>query len=402
MRQADQAVVVVVTNTMCRYWLWLAVCFVVWLGQAQLVGATVLPDQRADAMYHSFDGGGVTVTGPSVLVRKNTSTNTSVFYNYYIDHISSASLDVLIGGSPYTEQRTEQSAGIDYVHSRTTMSLAFTNSEEHDYHSNTLNFNLSQDFFGELTTLTMGYTLGNDKVGKRGVPYDLSSIDRQNYRVGLSQIITKNFIMGVNWETITDNATELNNSGVTLNNPYRSYSYCSDPACTGRQYAEEIYPNTHTSNALAINGNYYLAYRAALHGELRFYQDSWGINATTLQVGYTHPVGRWLMDFRTRWYNQSKADFYSDNFAYQGEYTFMGRDKQNATFKDIAVGVSASREFATGGWHWIDKGTMNFSWDHVEYDYSDYRNALVAGPPDTQPLYSFGADIIQVFVSIWY
>lgn len=353
-------------------------------------------------MYHSFEGGGVTVTGPSILVRKNTSTNTSVFYNYYVDHISSASLDVMIGGSPYTEKRTEQSAGIDYLHGRTKTSFSYTNSDENDYHSNTYNFNMSQDFFGDLTTLSMGYTLGNDKVGKRGLSYDLSSIDRQNYRLGLSQIFTKNFIMGVNWETITDDASILNDSGVTLNNPYRSYSYCSTPACTARQYAPEIYPNTHTSNALTISGNYFLAYRAALRGEVKFYQDSWGIDATTYQAGYTQPFGRWLMDFRARWYSQGNADFYSDNFAYQNEYTFMARDKQLATYKDMSVGVSASFEFARSGWHWIDKGTMNFSWDHVEYNYSDYRNALDTGTPDQQPLYSFGADIYQVFVSFWY
>ena len=32
--------------------------------------ADVLPEDRADVMFHRFDGGGVTVEGPSVLVRK--------------------------------------------------------------------------------------------------------------------------------------------------------------------------------------------------------------------------------------------------------------------------------------------------------------------------------------------
>lgn len=393
---------VVVTNLLRKYWLALAICIFAALGPAKFVIATVLPDERADALYHSYDGGGVEVTGPSILVRKNTSTNTSVFYNYYVDHISSASLDVLIGGSPYTEKRTEQSLGIDYVHGKTLMSLSYTNSQENDYLSNTMNFNMSQDFFGDLTTLTMGYTLGNDKVSKRGLSYDLSSIDRQNFRIGISQVITRKLEVAVNWETITDDATELNNSGVTLNNPYRSYSYCSTTACDARSYAPEIYPNTHTSNALAFSGNFYLDYRAAVHALIRFYQDDWGIHATTYQIGYTQPYGRWLFDVRARWYSQNNAYFYSDLFAYQDEYTFMGRDKELADFRDTSIGVSASYEFLTGGWHWVDKGTMNFAWDHVEYNYNDYRNALVNAPPADQPLYSFGANIYQIFVSFWY
>jgi len=377
------------------------------LGLIPAVQATVLPEERADAMYHSYEGGGVTVSGPSILVRKNASTNTSVYYNYYIDRISSASLDVLTGGSPYTEKRTEQSGGIDYLHGKTTTSLSYTTSVENDYKSGTLNFNLSQDFFGDLSTLTLGYTNGKDLVSRRGLSYDLSEISRQNYRVGFSQILSKNFVMGLNWETITDDATELQDntgtySGVTLNNPYRSYSYY-DSSTGQRGFAPEKYPNTHTSNAFAINGSYYLPFRAALHGKVKFYQDSWGVTATTYQVSYTYPLADWIFDFRTRWYSQDKADFYSDMFDYQDQYTFMARDRELSTFQSTGIGVTASWDFAKNGWAWIDKGSLNLSWDHLEFNYKDFRNNLVTGvPPGTEPLYTYGADVYQFFVSIWY
>jgi hypothetical protein len=51
----------------------------------QSVSAGVLPDDRADLMYHSYDGGGVKIDGPSLLVRKQVSDNFSVFGNYYVD-----------------------------------------------------------------------------------------------------------------------------------------------------------------------------------------------------------------------------------------------------------------------------------------------------------------------------
>ncbi|MEJ2362513.1 MAG: DUF3570 domain-containing protein [Gammaproteobacteria bacterium] len=376
-------------------------------GISRLAGATVLPEERADLMYHSFDGGGVTVSGPSLLVRKNASSNTSVYYNYYVDHVSSASLDVLVGGSKYTEKRVEQTGGIDYLHGKTTTSLSYTSSVESDYKSGTLNFNMSQDFFGDLSTLTLGYTLGKDTVaqhihqGTTSLYPDKADVTRQNYRIGLSQILTKNFIMSANWETITDEATQINNSGVTLNNPYRSYSYF-DSTTNSRGFAPEKYPSTHTSNALAISGNYYLAFHAALHGRIKFYQDSWGVSAVTYQLGYTYPIGNWILDFRSRWYTQSKASFYSDMFAYKDQYTFMARDRELAAFDSTGLGITATWNFARNGWGWIDKGSLNMAWDHLQFNYHDFRNSLAGGAAGTEPLYSFGANVYQFYVSVWY
>src|ERR1041384_38653 len=52
--------------------------------------AGVLPDDRADALYHRYQGGGVTIQGPSVLVQKKITDNFAVTGNWYQDYISSA------------------------------------------------------------------------------------------------------------------------------------------------------------------------------------------------------------------------------------------------------------------------------------------------------------------------
>ncbi|MCG8125398.1 MAG: hypothetical protein N0E55_15795, partial [Candidatus Thiodiazotropha taylori] len=94
--------------------------------------ATVLPEDRADVMYHRYDGGGVEVDGPSILVRKSVMDTVSLSANYYVDSISSASVDVVSTASPYTEERTETSLSMDYLHNKTLMSLALTMSDESD------------------------------------------------------------------------------------------------------------------------------------------------------------------------------------------------------------------------------------------------------------------------------
>ena len=76
------------------------------------IGSTgVLPEDRADTLYHLYDGGGVKIDGPSVLVRKGFANKVSVAGQYYVDTISGASVDVVSTASPYTEERTETGVG---------------------------------------------------------------------------------------------------------------------------------------------------------------------------------------------------------------------------------------------------------------------------------------------------
>jgi len=64
---------------------------------AALVGtgahAGVLPDDRADLLYHSYSGGGVSINGFSLMGRKKIGEHVSVLGNLYTDSISGASID---------------------------------------------------------------------------------------------------------------------------------------------------------------------------------------------------------------------------------------------------------------------------------------------------------------------
>src|SRR3954453_9386073 len=95
--------------------------------------AAVLPDDRADVMYHRYDGGGVTIDGPSLLVRKKFAEKYSVAANYYVDMVSSASIDVMPTASPYKEERTQGNIGFDMLQGKTQYSASYTLSDENDY-----------------------------------------------------------------------------------------------------------------------------------------------------------------------------------------------------------------------------------------------------------------------------
>ena len=362
------------------------------------VSAAVLPEDRADIMYHRYDGGGVVIDGPSLLVRKDFANTVSVSGNYYVDNVSSASIDVeTSGASKYTEERTEYSIGADYLYDKAILSAGFTSSDENDYDANTFYFGVSQDFFGDLTTLSMGYSQGSDTVMQNGNDSFEDDVDRQNYRIGISQIATPNLILTLNYEAVTEEGF--------LNNPYRSYRFI-DPLDPNNYISEtEVYPDTRTSDAIAVGARYFLPYRAALNASYRFFTDDWDIDASTYTLAYTHPVGdHWVFDFTYRFYEQESAYFYSDIHQFQSidDKDFRARDKELSEFTTQTLGFGVSYEFNIGSGDLIDKSSINLQYDWIQFDYDNFRDIRESSIPGEEPLYDFDANVIRLFFSIWY
>jgi hypothetical protein len=362
---------------------------------ASVAVAQVLPEDRADILYHSFDGGGVTITGPSILLRKKLINNFSGYANYYVDSISSASIDVLSYASPYEEKRTEVTVGGDYLLGETILSGGFTNSDESDFKAQTAYFGVSQEIFGGLTTIRMGFARDWDEVGMVNDPDFAEDVDRRSYRLGATQVITKNLLLNFDFEGITDEGF--------LNNPYRQVRYLDATEPAGFDWQAEVYPNTRTSSAFSIGGRYFVQSGSAVYGSARIFNDTWGIDAWNAQLGYTFSTRQsWLFDFSYRYYTQQGADFYSDLFDYSDQQNFMARDKELSTFTDHSIRLAISYEIPVASWEFVERGTANFSYDYMFFKYDDFRNVLKGGVAGTEPLYDMSADIFQLYVSFWF
>jgi Protein of unknown function (DUF3570) len=344
--------------------------------------SAVLPEDRTDLMYHYYKGNDdVKVRGPAVLVRKSVGDNVSVSGRYYMDMISAASPDVVSGGSPYKDTREEFSLGVDVLHGNSLVSAFLSTSKEDDYLADTFGLNVSHDLFGGLTTVSLGYSQGHDVVERVDTSFQ-AGIDRYHFRVGLSQVLSKSLLLGLTYEGIAENGY--------LQNPYRS------ALILGASSAER-YPHTRDSQALAIRliKGFPAAGRpvgSSLRTEYRYTQDNWGIQSHTLGFAYQHYFGpRWLGEFRSRYYQQSAASFYSDNFT--TEMAYMARDKELSTFSSQSLGVKFSWSFLKRERY---RMSLNFSHDYIYFDYQDYTNVL------TGQAHSFGANVGQLYLSGWY
>jgi len=366
----------------------------------------VLPEERADLMWHVYDGGDITVQGPSVLVRKNVGENFSFTAGYYEDMISSASIDVKLSASPYKETRNQGSVGVDYLHGKTVYSAGYIYSKEPDYIANTTYYSLSQTMFGDLTTLTLGYRRAWNQVYRDiknadGVlvndPTFHERADQRGYSLGISQILTRNLIANFNYDLLTDQGY--------LANPYRKIRYLSPGVGAGFTLADQIYPATRTSNSFGLQLKYFLPWRAALAGQYRYFHDTWGISASTLEADYTLPAWqRWIIDARLRYYTQTHATFYSDLYPYANYANYMARDRELAQFQSYMVGLGASYQFHVPGVPWVSQSSATVRIDHFFIDYADFRNALLASEygAGNEPLYKLNANIFQFYVSFWF
>ncbi|MDH3576533.1 MAG: DUF3570 domain-containing protein [Gammaproteobacteria bacterium] len=358
----------------------------------------VLPEDRTDILYHLYDGGGVEIDGPSILVRKQVGKSLSVVGNYYVDMVSSASIDVITTASPYTEEREQWSLGIDYLRGNTTMRVGYTSSEESDYDAATYNFSVSQDMFGDLTTLTLSYALGDDIVRKSGDDTFEKNLDKQIYGIGLTQILTKNLIATLNFETMTDEGY--------LNNPYRTVRYfdASDLLGRGYGYEEELYPNTRTSNALGMRARYFLPYRAAVEGEYRYFIDTWDIESHTAALTYIHPWKDFTFTGKFRYHDQTGAHFYSDLFPRSQATNFRGRDKELSPLTSYTFKLKAAYTFLNENqsWGFLKKGSVTASIDMLHIDFHDFSDLTALAPIGDEPLYKLDADVFQIFFSFWY
>ena len=360
--------------------------------------AGVLPDDRADVLYHLYDGGGVTIDGPSVLVRKKAGKSLSFVGNYYVDMISSASIDVITTASPYTEERTQWSLGMDYLRGNTTMRVGYTSSEESDFDAKSYSFSVSQDMFGDLTTLTLSYGFGDDLVRSSVDETFEEPLDRQIYGVGVTQILTKNMIAALNVETVTEEGY--------LNNPYRSVRYLDPLSGSGYSFEPELYPNTRTSTAVGMRLRYFLPYRAAIEGEYRFFTDTWDIDANTAALTYIHPWGNWTFTGKYRWHDQTGAHFYRDIFSRPQQTNFRGRDKELSPLTSHTLGLQAAYEFiqddGTETWGFIKRAKVTASLNMLSIDFHDFSNLSVGAVVGEEPLYQLDADIVQIYFSIFY
>jgi hypothetical protein len=345
---------------------------------AQQANAATLPEDRSEAVYHYYDGGGVKAQGPALLLRKSIADRVSLSAGYYVDAVSNASIDVVTTASPFKETRTAYDLGADWLVRDTLVSAALYSSSEPDYDAKSVSLDAAHEVFGAMTTVSLGFTRSADEVRRAYDPAFQDQAKHWQYRFGLTQILTPRWLASANFEAISD-------AGF-LGSPYRA------ARVFGATVPERV-PRTRSSRAIKLRSLYDFgegAARTALRVEYRYYWDNWDITAHTLELGAARYVlAGWLAEASWRYYAQDKALFYSDNA--QSETLYVSRNRQLGTFKSNAVVAKATYTFG-GSWARFDT-KFTGSLERKQFKFSDFTDVRTGG------LYSHNATVLQLLLS---
>ncbi len=345
---------------------------------ATQAGAIPLPEDKAELIYHVYDGGGVKADGPALLVCKSLLDRVSLSAQYYVDAVTNASIDVVTTASPFKEKRTAWDVSADTVVRDSIISLGYSKSTEPDYVAEALSLDVAHEVFGGMTTVSMGFTRAKDLVGEKTVPGWIDTASHWQYRTGVTQILTPKWLMSANFEVVSD-------SGF-LGSPYRA-------ARVFGATEKERNPRTRSSRAVklrTINDTGALVARSSLRAEYRYFWDTWDIKAHTFEIGAAKYLGEsFLLDVSLRTYSQSKALFYSDNAEVVNQ--FNSRNRQLSTFK--TTGLAAKLTWTPPPWRagWDTKLTGVL--ERKQFRFADFTDLRTGG------LYSYNANIVQVYLS---
>ena len=115
-----------------------------------------------------------------------------------------------------------------------------------------------------MTTVSLGFTRGDDKVGKKDSPEFSDTAQHWQYRLGVTQILTPRWIMSANVEALSDDGY--------LGSPYRA-------ARVFGAAVPERNPRTRSARAVKLRVIGDLGSRDAMHADYRYFWDTWDIKA---------------------------------------------------------------------------------------------------------------------------
>jgi hypothetical protein len=327
--------------------------------------------------YRSSDG--LMINSPAVNTRLDLDSRTQASLDYSLDAVSAASfnyaqskthrsdparapgtcyrchqgVDALSGATRnYGETRQQLDFGVRRRLGESDTNASYTRSQENDYLSETLSLGSSWNFFQRNTTLT----LSGVHMADVSTPTWAKDFSRSLYTNGVDVGLTQVF-------------SASNEGRVTLSYA-DAQGYLADPYAFIQVGTQDLpVPARHPEERQRVDAalilKQALPWDAAVEADYRYYQDSWSVQAHTIELAWSQQLGHWLLEPSWRYYTQTQAYFFK-NFYTQVE-PLMTRDLKLAAFNTQMLGLELRGELAEGY-------TLSLRYTHYQrFDSLDYR-----------------------------
>lgn len=324
-----------------------------WLvaGLSALAARDVLAQSSIDArfLFYKESGGRTQVLDPMVLLHQDFGASAGqVDLLVGFDAISGASPS---GGYPTADVTTSASGKlvndgsipqVQYQDQRKSASLSyarkfgahlpsvdFSYAKENDYTARSYGFSDSWILSEGRATLHFGASLARDVVAP--VTNDL--------RLSKS---TNGFSLGLTWIVDEKNLFDVSASVMEL------YGYLDDPykivpvgPVGTAESLPDHRPDTRSRRALVLKYGHHFEWDAAVKATYRYYNDSWSLQAHTLEVTYDHRLSpAWIVSPQIRIYTQTGASFYGSLIS--SPRTYRSADYRLSPLYSVLGGLTLS------------------------------------------------------------
>jgi hypothetical protein len=259
--------------------------------------------------------------------------------------------------SEMEDHRKAWNADLARQFSRVNVSVGVANSRESDYVSTGWSLNTLTDFNQKNTTLLAGVAGTSDLV-------------KTFFQAPYANKWTNDVILGVTQlldplTTVTFNVSGSRATGF-LADPYKLVQKNIQvlPGIFLLSTFGENRPDERNKwTAFASVNRAFPELQGALEGSYRFYHDTFGTDANTLDVSWLQKIGnRFVLTPHFRFYQQTAADFYYYNLDQAGITPFAGRPRSQGPFYSSDYRLSAFDSYTyglTGTWTMTDHVQLN-------------------------------------------
>jgi hypothetical protein len=353
----------------------------------------------------------MTVLVPQVDADVGLGDTLSVQASWTADVVSGASVAVVdapaedidaITSATVSDTRHVFGGGFRLKGERTTLGAAYRYGFENDYRSHAFDVSASTELFERNTTLEITYARAFDSIcdgpdaaeavmktrldSSEGCFSDdpmrtEKDLSVQTFQGSWTQAWTPIFNMQA---TLTAQVLE----GLQIN-PYRA-------VVIGNVAAQEYHPEDRARYAVGISGHFWIEpLSGVLSARVRGYRDTWDILSGTGELAYEQTLGGGLrVRARGRYYSQSGAVFYSDDYVLMPRGQYFTGDRELSPMSSLMLGgrlswsVPADDEGAVLGF--LDGLDLTLKGDVLQSYFDEFHYDQADVPNDTALIFSLG------------
>ncbi|GAB6041404.1 DUF3570 domain-containing protein [Endothiovibrio diazotrophicus] len=297
-------------------------------GAGEATDHTEMAFKYLDYIDYQKDQDRIHVRAPMAWLRAPLDERTEVTGTLVMDSVSGASpwyLSTLSGasGKGISEWRRALDLKVTRYFDRLTVGFSAGVSSENDYLSQSLGLDLRYDSDDRNTTYAVGIGHAGDRIGSTNNAWLSETRSTRDLFAGVTRVIDPLSI-------VQSNLSYSDGSGY-YDDPYKPLDHRPD--------------NRRKLAWLTRYRRFIPDWDAALSADYRYYRDSWGVRAHSIELALQQPLkDGWSLRPSVRYHTQDAADFFQASFPPATFGSIYSADQRLASFGAVTLGLKVSKE----------------------------------------------------------